>query len=114
MSNAIPPDVQRFIDARMATGKYATEGDVLRDALRLCSTRTKTSWQFKRPSTTGNKAMRDSRWMKRSTKYESALAKAVHYDVPGGTQRHARQDIWTTHAWIAKRAPLAADRWMDG
>jgi hypothetical protein len=77
MSNAIPPDVQRFIDA----------------------------WQQ------GDEGLR---WMKRSTKYESALAKAVHYEVPGGTQRHARQDIWTTHAWIAKRAPLAADRWMDG
>ena len=28
-------------------------------------------------------------------------------------QRPARRDIWETHAWIAKRAPMAADKWVD-
>lgn len=28
-------------------------------------------------------------------------------------QRHARRDIWHSHAWIAERAPRAADRWLD-
>jgi Arc/MetJ-type ribon-helix-helix transcriptional regulator len=34
MSTSIPADVQQAIDARMATGKYATQDDVLRDAFR--------------------------------------------------------------------------------
>lgn len=28
-------------------------------------------------------------------------------------QRHARRDIWGVHGWIAERAPLAADKWLD-
>ena len=28
-------------------------------------------------------------------------------------QRHARRDIWETHTWIAKQAPLSADQWID-
>ena len=32
MTTSIPPDVQQAIDARMATGKYATKDDVLREA----------------------------------------------------------------------------------
>jgi plasmid stabilization system protein ParE len=35
----------------------------------------------------------------------------VKYDVV--VQRHARRDIGETHRWIAKRAPLAADQWLD-
>jgi plasmid stabilization system protein ParE len=35
----------------------------------------------------------------------------VKYDVV--VQRHARRDIWETHAWIAERAPSAADKWLD-
>jgi putative addiction module CopG family antidote len=34
MSYAFPADVQQLIAGRMATGGYATEEDVLRDALR--------------------------------------------------------------------------------
>lgn len=34
MTHSIAADVQQAIDARMATGKYASEDDVLRDALR--------------------------------------------------------------------------------
>ena len=34
MATSVPPDVQRAIDARLATGKYATPDDVLRDAFR--------------------------------------------------------------------------------
>lgn len=34
MPASIPPDVQRAIDARLATGRYATPDDVLRDAFR--------------------------------------------------------------------------------
>jgi len=34
MSASVPPDLQRAIDARLATGKYATPDDVLRDAIR--------------------------------------------------------------------------------
>jgi putative addiction module CopG family antidote len=34
MAASVPPDVQRVIDARLATGKYATADDVLREAFR--------------------------------------------------------------------------------
>ncbi|MHB8865985.1 MAG: type II toxin-antitoxin system RelE/ParE family toxin [Pirellulaceae bacterium] len=35
----------------------------------------------------------------------------MKYDVV--LQGHARRDIWETHAWIAKRAPVAADTWLN-
>ena len=31
---SFPPDLQRLIDARLATGTYASEDELLRDALR--------------------------------------------------------------------------------
>jgi putative addiction module CopG family antidote len=34
MGYALPPDLQELVDARLATGLYPTEGDVLRAALR--------------------------------------------------------------------------------
>jgi Arc/MetJ-type ribon-helix-helix transcriptional regulator len=34
MTTSIPSDVQQAIDSRMATGKYATVDDVLREAFR--------------------------------------------------------------------------------
>ena len=34
MTYAFPPDVEQLVAKRMATGGYATEDDVLRDALR--------------------------------------------------------------------------------
>jgi Arc/MetJ-type ribon-helix-helix transcriptional regulator len=33
MGYPFPPDVKQLVDTRMASGKYATEDDVLRDAL---------------------------------------------------------------------------------
>ncbi len=37
MTYAFPPDVQHLISRQMAVGSYATEDDVLRDALRALS-----------------------------------------------------------------------------
>ena len=34
MNASVPPDIQQAIDSHMATGKYATPEDVLRDAFR--------------------------------------------------------------------------------
>ena len=33
MPYAFPPDVKRLVESEMASGKYATEDDLLRDAL---------------------------------------------------------------------------------
>ena len=33
MGYSFPPDVKRLVETRMASGKYASEDDVLRDAL---------------------------------------------------------------------------------
>jgi Arc/MetJ-type ribon-helix-helix transcriptional regulator len=37
MAYAFPPEVKRLVDQRMATGKYASEDDLLRDALEALS-----------------------------------------------------------------------------
>lgn len=37
MSYAFPPDLQRLVASRLATGRYQSEDDVLRDALRALS-----------------------------------------------------------------------------
>lgn len=34
MHYPFPPDLQKLVDARLATGSYASEDEVLRDALR--------------------------------------------------------------------------------
>jgi putative addiction module CopG family antidote len=34
MTISVPADIQQFIDTRLATGSYATEDEVLRDAFR--------------------------------------------------------------------------------
>jgi len=37
MPYAFPPEVKRLVDQRMAAGKYASEDDLLRDALEALS-----------------------------------------------------------------------------
>jgi putative addiction module CopG family antidote len=34
MNYAFPPDLQKLVEARLTTGNYSTEDEVLRDALR--------------------------------------------------------------------------------
>ena len=50
MAYPFPPDVQQLIRLGMAIGNYATEDDILREALNALSNGTKIWLRFKRAS----------------------------------------------------------------
>ena len=81
MTYAFPPDLRELVGEQMASGKYASEDELLRHALRALSEEEEDLAAVVQPSPTGSPAIRACRLTTLSTRFEQGTSLARIHEV---------------------------------